>query len=246
MNNEKPIKIVDNLIFFFTIVFLASLTNSIFVNQLGYYGALVLILIKSYLTRQNNFRKTGVEIFFLLFIAAEIISTVLSNNFPQSFHNLLKRFLLIPIVYVMISSADTNEKAKLFFKVYISVAVLSAAIYLFNSYQYFITGLFSITGSGPSVFQYPITTSELLSFTVIFLFAFLINEKGSYKSKIFIIIGFLISAAALAATYKRTGWLGVAAGIVFVLILRKKYVYLVPVALVISYLIFTASNSIPF
>lgn len=242
LKNVKSIQIVDNIIFFFALLFLASLTNSIFVNQLGYYGALVFILVKFSLTRKNPFNKTGLEIFFLLFIAAEIVSTILSNNFPQAFNNLLKRVLLLPIVYVAVASADSNKKAELFFKVYIGFAVLSAAIYLFNSYQYFITGLFSIKGSGPSIFQYPITTSELLSFTVIFLFAFLINEKGNYKNKFVILIGFLISAAALAATYKRTGWLGVAAGIVFILILRKKYVYLIPVALIIGYLLLTAKN----
>jgi len=242
LKNVSSIKLIDNIILFFTVVFLASLTNSIFVNQLGYYGALIFIVIKSSILKENAFKKNGLEIFFILFISAEILSTIFSENLPQSFNNLLKRVLLLPVVYIIIASADSKEKTKLFFKIYISFAVISAAIYLFNSYQYFITGLFSITGSGPSVFQYPITTSELLSFTVIFLFAFLINEKGSYKNKIIILLGFIISAAALAATYKRTGWLGVAAGIVFILLIRKKYLYLVPVVLALVYLVFSAKN----
>ena len=42
--NQKTIRLLDYIIFSFIIIFLGSLTNSIFVNQLGYYGALVFII----------------------------------------------------------------------------------------------------------------------------------------------------------------------------------------------------------
>ena len=240
--NKKFVKVLDNLTLAFIVIFLASLTNSIFLNQLGYYGALILVLTRFFITRDNRFFKTGLEIFLLLFVFAEIISTIFSVNQPQAFQNLLKRILLLPIIYTTIAAASDISKAKLFFKVYISFASLSALIYLINSYQYFVDGLFYITGSGPSVFQYPITTSELLSFTVIFLFVFLINEKTSWKLKLVTFTMFAISLLALIATYKRTGWLGVAAGLVIVLIVRKKYLYLIPFGLVLAYLVLTANN----
>ena len=47
----KVVKIVDRVIFVFIIIFLLSLTNSIFVNQIGYYIALLLLIFKFVITK---------------------------------------------------------------------------------------------------------------------------------------------------------------------------------------------------
>jgi len=221
--NQKTIKILDYIIFSFIIIFLASLTNSIFVNQLGYYGALIFLLIKYFISKENPFEKTGLEIPILLFIAAEIFSTIFSLNQPQAFQNLLKRVLLLPIIYVIASGTVDIKKGKLFFKTYIGFALISCLIYLYMSYDYWLFNKFALTESGPSVFNYPITAGELISFTIIFLFSFIINEKGSLKYKLFNSAAFIVAVLALISTYKRTGWIGTAAGILAVLIMKKQW-----------------------
>ena len=118
-NNEKKIKIIDKLIFGFVVLFLLSLNNSIFVNQIGYYGALLLFLIRYAVSRKNPFEKTGLEIPFLLFLLAELISAILSVNTSNAFRNFFHRFLLIPTFYVMIAAVNKPEKAKLFVKIYL-------------------------------------------------------------------------------------------------------------------------------
>lgn len=223
MANQKTIKILDYIIFSFIIIFLASLTNSIFVNQLGYYGALIFLLIKYFVSKENPFEKTGLEIPLLLFIAAEMFSTIFSLNQPQAFQNLLKRILLLPIIYMIASGTADIKKGKIFFKTYIGFALLSCLIYLYMSYDYWLFNKFALTESGPSVFNYPITAGELISFTIIFLFAFIINEKGDLKYKLFNSAAFLIASLALISTYKRTGWIGTAAGILAVLIMKKQW-----------------------
>lgn len=94
MSDKKSniLKIIDSAIFIFIIIFLLSLSNSIFVNQLGYYGALILILIKAAVTKQNQFSKTGLEFAFIWYILAEILSTIFSKESGASFHNLLNMF----------------------------------------------------------------------------------------------------------------------------------------------------------
>jgi O-antigen ligase len=241
-SNKKTVKYIDYTIFFFIVLFLASLTNSIFINQVGYYGDLVFILCRYFYTKENQFLKTGLEIFFLLFIVAELLSALFSVNQSQAFHNLLKRILLIPIIYTITVAAGDMKKAKLFTKIFLFFAVLSSLIYVYNSYTYFVSGLFQFTGSGPSLFQYPITTSELFSFSSIFLFAFLINEKTNWKSKLLILLSFSISLIALIATYKRTGWIGFAAGIVTIIVLKKKYFYLIPFAVLVIILMIYEKN----
>ena len=96
--NKNQIRAFEKILFGFVVLFLLTLTNSIFLNQIGYYGALLGVIILFIFSDRNKFEKTKLEIPFLLFILAEIISSILSINKEQAFQNALKRFLLIPIV----------------------------------------------------------------------------------------------------------------------------------------------------
>jgi O-antigen ligase len=241
-SNNHKVELLDKIIFGSLVLFLLTLTNSIFLNQLGYYTALILILIRIKLSGENKFKKTGLELYFVAFFAAELISAILSLNKPLAFNNLLKRILLIPIIYTVIASADDLKKAKLIFKIFIGAAILSMLIYLINAFQFYINNLYNIEQSGPSLFQYPITTSEIMSFVLIILFAFLINEKVSFKYKVLNLLLLGISAAALFSTYKRTGWIGAVAGIFMVIILSKKWKLLIPLIIIFAALILTQKN----
>lgn len=239
---NKYLNLIDKLIHFFIILFLLTLSNSIFLNQLGYYGALILILAKWAYTKQNPFIKTGLELALILFILAEILSTIFSNHFSESFNNLLKRILLIPIIYVTIASIDDTKKAIKYVKIYLGATIVTVLIYIFFALEHYLKGLYGVTESGPSIFQYPITASEIISFTVIFLFTFLVNEKTSFKNKILILIVFLLSVLALYSTYKRTGWMGAAFGIIIVLILKSQWKLLLAGFTLFIILILTQKN----
>lgn len=226
MTHFKDIKwlpVIDKAIFVFVIIFLLSLSNSIFVNQLGYFGALVLILIRFAVARENPFSKSGLEFAFIWFILAEIISTYFSADQPHALNNLIKRVLLIPVVYTMIAAVKNEKQGRTYFYVYLAGSLITVIVYLFFAYEHFTKDLYGIQQSGPSIFQYPITASEIISFTVIFLFAFFINERYSWWKRGLYLFGFLLSSAALIATYKRTGWLGAAFGIFIILLVRKQY-----------------------
>lgn len=225
-SNPKVSAIFEKLIYFFSIVFILTLTNSIFLNQVGYFGAFLTIIFKSIYEKKNSFPKTGLELAFALFISAEILSTIFSSESGQAVYFSLKRILLIPIVYTFSTTAKDFDRCKQFVIIYLGAATLTTIYYLIRSYDYFINNLYQVTASGPSVFQYPITSSELMSFTVVILFAFLINEKTSRRNKIIILVLFLINLLALLATYKRTGWIGAAAGILLILILKRKWIIL--------------------
>lgn len=225
---NKKIALIDKLIYLFAILFLATLNNSIFLNQFGYFIPLLLLLLKFYLTKQNPFSKTGLEPAFILFITAEIVSTIFSINRPDAVHNLSKRFLLIPTLYVFSTVAYNFERTKKFVLIYLGAALLTMSVYIAFSYNYYINGFYQLFESGPGVFQYPITASELMSFSLIILFAFLINEKLSLTKRSGAAILFLINLVALLATYKRTGWMAAAAGMLFVILLGKKWKLLIP------------------
>jgi O-antigen ligase len=219
----KTYKVLDWLIVSFFVIFLLSLSNSIFVNQVGYFGALLFILVKAFLTRKNPFSNTGLELAFALYMIAEILSLIFSDYKAEAFHHFTKRALLIPVVYTTIAATTSFKLGKNFFTLFIVGALITALIYLIASAQYFINNLYVTTLSGPSLFQHPITASEIISFVVLFLFAFIINEKAGWKIKLLLYSGFAVSLLTLVATYKRTGWLGVAVGIVLLLIIKRKW-----------------------
>lgn len=219
-----------------------SLTNSIFINQIGYYFALIFIVVRFYLTKENPFNKTGLEYAILFYIAAEILSTVFSIDPAHSFRNLTKRFFLIPILYTFVYSAKDFESTKRFVMIYLGAALVTMLVYLGLSYNYFVNNFYQLYESGPSTFQYPITSSELMSFSLVFLFAFLVNEKMQKKYRFIVLLFFIINLLALLATYKRTGWMGAAAGILFVIILGRKWILLLPMLILLLASVFIEKN----
>lgn len=224
MKESKTIvKYIDYTIIFFSILFIASLTNSIFINQVGYYGALVFILSRYFYTKENQFYKTGLELAFILLVAAELLSSIFALNQSQSFLYMFKRVLIIPTFYVFTVAAQNIDRAKLLFNLFLLFTITSWVIYLFFAYDYLINSKFSIAETGPPIYQMIITTSELVSFTVVLLFAFVLNEKVNWKYRIIYISGFCISLLALLATYKRTGWIGTAGGILAILIVKRQW-----------------------
>ena len=231
--NFKSVSMIDRLILIFSIVFLLSATNSIFINQIGYYGTLLALLLKYFIEKRNPFSKTGLEIAILLFFCAELLSTIFSLDKGEALHNMMKKFLLIPTLYTFIAASKDFNRTKQFAIVYLGAATLTLIYYLARSYDYIINNLYQLKASGPSVFQYPITSSELMAFSVVILFAFLINEKSNFKQKFLILILFAINLLALIATYKRTGWIGAAAGMLIVIILSRKWFLLTAVAILI-------------
>ena len=240
--SDNQIKIIDRTIFFFFMLFVLSLTNSIFVNQIGYFGALFFILVRFALTKENQFKHTGMEIAFIWFLSAELLSAVFSGNNPQAYLYFSKRALLIPLVYTSIIAATDFKRIKTYFYFYIGASLISILIYLFFAYRYFIYSLYNLQQSGPSIFQYPITAGEITSFTVLFLFAFAINEKVKLKNRIFLILGFLVSLLALISTYKRTTWIGVGAGILVILLMKKQWKSVAVICLIVAAMFIVSKN----
>jgi O-antigen ligase len=223
MSENKAAGIIDKIIPFFFIVFLLSFSNSIFINQLGYYGCLLLILAKYYISKENPFTKTGLEFALLWFLGADFISFVFTSNHAQGFQFFLRRALLVPIIYATVAACSDYKKTLLYFKIYIAGAIATMLVYLYVSYKYLLNNLYTLLGTGPSMLQFSITASEVMSFAVIILFAFLVNEKTSRKVKIINLILFAVAALSLFATYKRTGWLGAGVSLLLILILTKKW-----------------------
>lgn len=230
----KTINVIDYLLPIFFGLFIATLTNSIFLNQIGYFGSLLLILVKYSITKENRFSRTKLELPFLFYLLILFLSSIFSIEPSSSFENLIKRVLLIPVFYSTLAFCDSEDRLQKVFRVFSIFAVISILVYLTFAINHFINNLYGLQQSGPGIFHYPITTSEIMGFVVVIFFAFFLNQKGNFKKKTIYFLLFSLSFIALISTYKRTGWIGAIAGILFVIILNRKYILLILAFLIFS------------
>ena len=242
LNRKNNVSSIDKFVLGLVILFIISLTNSIFVNQIGYFFALFLLVIQYAITRENKFEKNGLELAFILFLTAEFLSALFSIDHAQAFRNFFKRLVLIPIVYTIVASANDTERAKLYFKIYLGAALLTMIVYIVVAYEHFIAQLYSIESKGPSPFQYVMTAGGLMSFTTIFLFALLINEKGKLSMRIFYLAAFVVSAIGLFSSYTRAAWLGAAVGMLIIIIIKRKWLILISLTALLLFALFFFKN----
>lgn len=220
----RNLQILDRIGFVFLFIFAASLTTSIFVNQIGYFGALITLLVK--FLYQGNFEKksTGLEKLFVALIAVELISAILSENNSQSFHNTFKRAILLPVIYLPSYYLHNERRFKRIFFTFLAVACLGMLIYLFFAYRHYIEQIYYRESKGPSPFQYVMTAGGLMSIVTIIMFGFLLQKNLGLKYKLLTLVGITISIAGLLSSYTRAAWVGTAAGIIFLLILNRNWI----------------------
>ncbi|MGB9663480.1 MAG: O-antigen ligase family protein [Ignavibacteria bacterium] len=232
--SDKTIEILDRIGFVFLFIFAGSLTTSIFVNQIGYFGALLTLLTRFIIQKKFEKQSTGLEVFFILLILSEIISAILSHNSAQAFHNTFKRAILLPVVYIPIYYLRNEKRFKRIVYAFLIFAVLGMTVYLYFAYQYFIYQLYSKEAKGPSIFQYVMTAGGLMSIVTIILVGFLFLKENKLRYKIILIIAILISAGSLISSYTRAAWIGTISGVVFLFLLHRRWVFVGIVAILVG------------
>ncbi len=235
---------LDRLIFGFIILFVATINNSIFFSQIGFFGAYILVGIRYYFSKENPFWKTDLDKAFLSYYFIVFVAAIFSVEAGNAFMELIKSIILLPIIYLLIFVANTDEKAKTILKFYLGASLATLLVYLIFSLKHYFTQLYQLELKGPSPFQYVMTAGGLMSFTAIFFFAFLINEKVKWKMKLFYLFAFGLSFFAVIASYTRAAWLGLFAGMFIILVLKKKWWVIIPtIVLIIVYLFSTKNES---
>lgn len=241
---SKKLPIIDKLIFAFLALFIATLNNSIFFEQVGYFGALLLSILRLIIAKENSIKKNSLEIPFILYFVTVLIAGLFSVEVGDALEELVKNLLLIPILYVIPFYTCDEGKAKKLLQIYLAAALLTAIVYLFFAYNHYSANLYRIEGKGPSPFQYVMTAGGLMMMSALMFFALAINEKVKKGIKAFYYSGFIILSFAIIASYTRAAWMGTFAGLLLIIILKKKWWLTAPVILgIVFLLIFSKSFS---
>ena len=215
-----------------TSIFVSSIFFSIAVNSISLVLMGVLwfgIMVKR---RKILITSTPLDWFFLAYVAAEAVSTLFSVNQGQSLL-FSKRVLLIAIVYFFASLATTRRTARW----YIAVLLGSPAIVA-------LIGIFKLVLSDPEttrrlgIFQFYMTTSELMMCAALLFAPFVIHPKTPSTIRWICMICLIPILISLYATVTRGAYLAAAAGIIFIAFVRNKKLLVPLLVLIVLVLLF--------
>ena len=207
-------------------IFVSSIFFSIAVNSIALVlmgGAWLGIMVAC---RRNLVTSTPIDWFFLAYVAAELLSTLFSVR-PEQSLLFSKRVLLIAIVYFFGSMTTSRQTARW----YISVLLGSPAILA-------LIGTFKLILADPDttrrlgIFQFYMTTSELMMGAALLFIPFVIHPKTPANVRWVCAICLVPIIISLYATVTRGAYLAAAAGIIFIAFARSKKL-LVPLLVLI-------------
>jgi O-antigen ligase len=208
-------------------IFLASTYVSIAANSIS-LGVMALTWIAMMvLDRRLAITSTPLDYFFLSFVLVEIVSTIFSSDPFQSLV-LSRRVLLIGIVYLCATMVTTERFAKSLMIVLLGAAALVATL-----------GVAKLVFADPvstirlGIFQFYMTTAGLMMIAMLLVLPFAVHAGTPWHIRIAAIVALLPIMISLYATVTRGAYLAVAAGIVFIALVKNKKLILILVLLIV-------------
>ena len=208
-------------------IFLVSTFVSIAVNSLS-MGLMALTWIAiMIIERRWRIVRTPLDLFFLGFVCVHAVSTVFSADPLQSLV-LAKRLLLIGLVYFFASELTTTRLTQRMVAVLLGTAATVATI-----------GVGKIVLGGPGenvrlgIFQFYMTTSELLTIAILLVFPFIIHPGTPRRLRWLAVVASLPILISLWATVTRGAYLAAATGLLFIALVRNRK-FIVPLLLILA------------
>jgi O-antigen ligase len=227
--NDRLSHQLSNVVFYSLIICIVGLTFSIAVSSIGLSVAILTSLGLALYEKRWRIQRIPLDYFFLAYIAAELLATLLAVYKWESFVN-SRRLLLISVVYLVATFVSSEKKALSFIFLVVGVTGFLSIIELFDYFELHPERLF--------LFQHYMTTGGIKMIVLLLLVPFLLHEGTPGRARVFGIIAGAPTLLALVLTFTRSSWLGFVGGCLTIGIVKNKYVILVVVAFVILFLLF--------
>ncbi len=201
-------------------LFLASAFFSIALNSLTLGLMALTLLTLMVLERRLIVRPTPLDWFFLAYVLAELLAMAFSPR-PLQALEYAKRLLLIGIVYWFATWITTDIRAARVMFVLLGSAALVALI-----------GVWIMVADRPlrlGIFQFYMTTSELMMFAGLLLLPFAIHPATPRTYRSLALLGLVPVLVSLYGTVTKGAYLGFAAGMLFIALVRS-WKLIVPLA----------------
>jgi O-antigen ligase len=223
---------INGVFIFFLLLFVGAMPFSIAVTQNALFLSLLLWIWISVKEKKKPFSRTPFDWFFVAYLAVEIVSMSFSSNRAEALVNLVKRMLLVPIVYLMAGSVQTRKRMGWLL---MSLTGVMVVVSLIGIIQYNL-GPGGLEGR-LKLFHHYMTSGGILMIIGLMTFAF-VFVRAPFRVRIAALLGGLVIFLPLYYTYTRSSWLGFLAGFAFmILYTRWKWVFALVPALVLLFLL---------
>lgn len=230
---------LDLTIFGFLLLFLLCSAFSIFMAQVGYFGALVLWIAGMIRRRSLDFPRTRLDLFFLFFMVAEVASMLFAHNKPQALLYMQRRILLLPIIYVLVANVRSIPALRTLF-VAIVVSAVGVALWscrdLFQHFPEYLRFQRRL-----SEFQIYMTAGGIMMIAILLILPFTLHKDTPRKLR-WTALGLLIPIGGnLLFTFTRSSWLGFIAGSILIGARRHLRLALPLLAGIVALIVFVSS-----
>lgn len=224
MNKSRVSSIIDKIIPVLIFIFAAFSVISIAGTQISLGLLFLFSIIKCVLDREWYFKRTSLDGAFLCFTGAYFLSTIFSLDVAQSLGH-FKNLLLILTLYLVAFNLRTREQIRLAANILVATATVMAFLGLL------MTDIFG--GNRVMAFQSITMTWGALS-AIFIMITLSLCVFGERNKKRWLYFGaFIIQFVSLLFSYVRGSWMGAAAGILVLAVLKSKKLFFGAVALVL-------------
>jgi O-antigen ligase len=210
------------ILFILTLISVAGVTFSVALSSIAMGAGIFVCIVLIFREGKSGIPKTTLEIFFLAYIFAEILSTLFSVEPAHSAVN-MKRLILISLVYLTAISVANESLIRR------AVLIIIVCASLFSFAELFTLRWVDGHLARLSQFQYFTTEGGIKMFVTLIALPLI----GVSLIPLF---------AALVLTQTRSSWLGLVAGIVTIALFQKRVLLFILIGVIVLFLLFAPGD----
>ncbi len=223
------LRFVEKAVAVFLILTFAGSPFSIALTQSSFFLAAVFWIVLI-VCKKATVPKTSLELFFLAYILAGILSFAV--NQPQTMPVIfIKRLLLIAIVYLLVSQVKTEKFLLTLLLTWITVMSVLSVIGICK----YMSGTGGLEGR-LKLYHHYMTSGGILMITGLVTLAFAVSKTPLRVRIAAMGLGGLMFLP-LIFTYTRSSWIGWLAGLLFMGILQNRKIFFAVLALVLAFFV---------
>lgn len=208
----------DLIIYSFLVLQIVAVFFSIAVSSIAFALAGLFFVLKIISNRESiKDLKTSLDLFFLAFVAVEILSAIFSEYKAEAFYH-SRRVLLIVVFYMAIFVLKDVKKI---YNAIIGLGIVSALVSVIELVVYYLR--LDIIWLG--VFQISMTAGELKMITLLLLFPLYLDREINFKKRAMILLVMAPTYLTFLLTFVRSAWFGFVVGLFVIVLLRYRYFF---------------------
>jgi len=221
----------DTAIWILTVLAVVSVTFSVAFSSIAMSAAFIMLAAVALRNGWNALPRTGLETAFLLYIAAEIMSSAFSVDPADSAYN-MKRVLLIGVAYLGAYSFRSRGRIRTLLLVLGSIGAVAALGETFS--------LRTVGGvlERPTMFQLPLTEGGIRMMILLLLLPFVL--PGALPVRWRVVTGLTLAPlfAGLVITQARSAWLAFIAGGIVIGVMKDRRILAGLLLLLVLFMLF--------